>query len=232
MPGTISRRLVGITMLFVTSISSYAQHTKYDFSASFAYGGQDPFITSGSARYFSKPTIWNIRCQVATNFVQSVSIVLEHAVETRSREGLWNLGTTLSSAYNANISESLSMTSLYVEMIRTIVRTDIFRIGIGADLGYGFGGATANVKRINDHSTTSYDNDSPWTSFFLGALIRARLTIVDTDDLDIGLTATGRYWALPTLGPISHSAGVYNGPDIASTHEIGYLAGVSVGIKK
>jgi hypothetical protein len=213
----------------------YAQHTKYDISASFAYSGQDPFITSGSTRFFSKPTIWDLKYQLATTFVQSISLVLEHIGEVRSRQGIWYpAGDPVdpNSAYNALISESLSMTSLYLEMARTVFRTDIFRIAVGADLGYGLGSTGADVDRQSDHTRTHYDGNSPWSSFFLGAFIRARLTIVDNNNLDIGLTVTGRYWGMPTLGPISASPGTYNGPNVTNVHELGYLAGISVGLKK
>ena len=221
--------------MLLCSVSGHAQHTKYDFSASFAYGGQYPFITSGTVKFYTTPFIWNIRCQLGTTYVQSISVVLEHVAETRSRKGIWYPNGYLApvnTAYDANISESLRMTSLYFEMARTIVRTDIFRIALGADLGYGLGSTSTDVERLSDHSTSHVDGNAVWTSFFLGAFIRARLTIVDNEQVDVGLTLTGRYWGLPTLGPLSTSTDVYDGPDVRSLHEVGYLAGISVGLKK
>jgi hypothetical protein len=230
-----SRLLIGIVLLLSSSTTIFAQHTKRDLSFSFAKNGEVPFVTSGRIPFFTNPFIWNIKYQVWTRYILSASFALEHVAETRNRQGIWvPLGSPANPnlGYNAYISEHLSMTTLYLEVARTVLRTDEFRIAIGGDLGYGIGSATADVEKIIGHAKTNYESQSPWTSFFLGAFVRARLTVYSDDLFDIGLTATARYWSMPTLGPLSdgRNAGGYYGPNIGGIHELGYLAGISIGM--
>lgn len=222
-------------MLSAAFSTALAQHTRYEFGASFAAGGQYAFISDGDGVFFGTPFIWNLRAQLGTNYIQSISAVLERVSQTSSRQGLWSPSGSLvdvTDPYNANITEHLAMYALYVETIRTIARSDLFRLGIGLAFGYALGSADATAERLTDHSTRSYDGSSPWTSFYLGAFTRARITVIDNETMDIGLTATARYWAMPTLGPVAVSVNSYNGPNVRAVHEVGYLAGVSVGIKK
>lgn len=228
-------RLVVVAVLFLTAASTVlAQHTPSEFGASFAYGGQYPFIADGNANFFTTASLWNIRAQLATNYIQSYSAVLERIGQTSTRQGLWSPGSGFVNsitAYNADISEHLALYALYVETNRTIVRTDKFRVGLGLCFGYALGSADASVKSITEKTTKTYDGDAPWTSFYFSIFSRARLTVYETRKLDIALTGTLRYWGLPTLGPLAVSANNYNGPNIRALHELGYLGGISVGVK-
>ncbi len=210
-----------------------AQHTRHEIGASFAVNGQYPFASDGTNGFFTEPFIWNLRYQLTTNYVQSLALVFEHIGETRSHSGIWSVDSDPHNDYNANIAEHLQINVLYLEMMRTIVRTDIFRVGVGVGLGYGIGTAEAEVEKIVDHSTKAFDGQQLWTSFFLSLFARARLSIYETDKLDLGITLTTRYWGLPTYGPQSSTNpnGGYQGPKISSVHEVGYLFGVSVGLK-
>ena len=237
---SICRVIVGAIVVLVCSASlvgtAFSQHTRREIGASFAINGQYSFASDGANGFFTAPFIWNLRYQLTTNFVQSLAVVIEHIGETRSHSGLWTSLSTPANPtddYNANIAEHLQISVLYLEMIRTIIRTDIFRVGVGVGVGYGIGTASAEVERITDHSKKTYEGEQLWTSFFLSAFTRARLSIYETDKLDLGITVTGRYWGLPTYGPQSSTnlGGGYQGPKISSVHELGYLVGVSVGLK-
>jgi hypothetical protein len=227
--------LVTAVLLLAVTTTVQAQHTRSEFGASFAYGGQYPFIADGNANFFALPTIWNLRAQLGTNFVQSYSVIFERIGQSSIRQGLWSpRGSVVdpTSAYNANIDEHLAMYAIYFETNRTVIRTDNFRLGVGLALGYALGSADASVENIVDNSTRTYDGDAPWSSFYLSIFTRGRLTLYETEQIDVGLTGTIRYWGLPTLGPVAVSMSNYNGPNIRTLHELGYLAGVSVGIKK
>ncbi len=234
---SICRVIVGIIVVLACNTSFtgvvLAQHTGREIGASFAVNGQYPFASDGTNGFFTAPFIWNLRYQLTTNYVQSLSVVIEHIGETRSHSGIWSVNSDPQNDYNANIAEHLQINVLYLEMIRTIVRTDIFRVGVGVGLGYGIGTASAEVEKIIDHSKINVDGEQLWTSFFLSAFTRARLSIYETDKLDLGITVTARYWGLPTYGPQSSTnpGGGYQGPKISSVHELGYLVGVSVGLK-
>jgi hypothetical protein len=229
------RALIGIVLLLSSSTGVVAQHTKRDISFSVAKNGQLPFVTSGRIPFFTNPFIWSLKYQVYTSYILSASFALEHISETRDREGIWiPLGdpSKPNAGYNAYISERLSMTTLYLEVARTIFRTDEFRIGVGGDLGYGLGTPIAEVEKIIGHQKTSYESQSIWSSIFYGVFVRARLTVYTDGIIDIGLTGTARYWSMPSLGPLANgkSAGGYYGPNIGGVHELGYLAGISIGV--
>src|SRR5437016_3793725 len=93
---SIPKVILAMTVVFYSALSTqhsallFAQHTNHEIGFSFAYGGQSPFVTSGNndAGFFRQPFIWNFRYQVATNYVQSLSFILEHVGEERSRTGL------------------------------------------------------------------------------------------------------------------------------------------------
>jgi hypothetical protein len=211
-----------------------AQHTIYEIGFSFAYAGQAPFVSSGNdePRFFRQPLIWNLRYQVATNFVQSLSVVLERITEARAYSSLWNdVPNSSTVPYNADISERLSMTTLGFEGIRTLIRTDEFRLGIGISLGYGFGGATATVKKLTDGSQKTFESCDIWNGFLVSTFVRGRVTVYSNSSLDIGITGSFRVWGFPSISPLSQCMDSYNGPSLRSVFEIGYLAGVSVGLK-
>lgn len=221
-----------VTISFVNSLA--AQHTNREIGVSFAYAGQAPFVASGNDRtnFFKQPLIWNVRYQVATNYVQSLSVVLERVSEQRTREGLWSdYPNTSAIPYNANISERLSMTTLGLEGIRTLIRTDEFRLGIGISLGYGFGSATANVQNIATGTQQTFESCDTWSGLLLSAFLRVRYTIFLSNSLDIGVTGSARIWGFPSIAPLSECLTAYNGPELRSVFEIGYLAGISVALK-
>ncbi len=210
----------------------HCQHTNHEIGFSFAFAGQSPFITSNDdAGFFRKPLMWNLRYQVATNYLQSIAIVLEHVGEERSRIGLWNDIPNSSPVYNAEISEQLSMTTLGLEGIRTFIRTDEFRLGIGIGLAYGFGGATATVKKITDGTSSTFESCDTWNGFLVSAFLRGRYSFYISDKLDLGVTGSLRAWGFPTIGPLTNCSDEYNGPAVRSLFEVGYLAGISVGLK-
>jgi hypothetical protein len=222
-----------VVLLIVTSAK--AQHTIHEIGFSFAYAGQAPFISSNNDQsgFFRQPLIWNIRYQVATNYVQSLAIVLERVSELRNRTGLWpnDFANSSVGAYNANIAERLYMTTFGLEGTRTFIRSDIFRLGIGISLGYGFGGASANVKNNADGSQKIFDSSDLWSGFLVSTFLRGRFTIYTTNALDIGFTGSIRLWGFPSIGPLTLSETMYDGPILRSIFEIGYIAGVSIGLK-
>jgi hypothetical protein len=232
---SVPKSLIGI-ILFILCLAraSEAQHTSREIGFSFAYAGQAPFVASGNdqTNFFRQPLIWNLRYQVATNFVQSLSVVLERVTEERTHSGLWSdVPNSTLAPYNADIAERLSMTTLGLEGIRTLIRTDDFRLGIGISLGYGFGGATANVKKLTDGSQKTFESCDIWDGFLVSTFVRARVTVYTNSSIDLAITGSLRAWGFPTISPLSDCADDYNGPALRSVFEIGYLAGISVGLK-
>ena len=231
-------RRIGIHTFFFAMVlitgTGKAQHTNKEIGFSFAYAGQAPLFSSNNDQsgFFRQPLIWNLRYQIATNYVQSLAMVLENVSEKRSRTGLWNdIPNSSNGAYNADISERLYTTTFGLEGIRTFIRSDIFRLGIGISLAYGLGGATAVVKKITDGSQQTFDSWDSWSGFLVSIFARGRLTIYSDNSLDVGITGSIRLWGFPSIGPLTVSETTYNGPMLRSVFEIGYLAGVSVGLK-
>ncbi|MEP7235842.1 MAG: hypothetical protein ABI778_11165 [Ignavibacteriota bacterium] len=225
--------ILGIFALFFTPDAN-AQHTSHEIGFSFAYAGQAPFVSSGNnePQFFRKPLIFNLRYQVATNFVQSLAIVVERLSESRNYSALWNdIPNSNSTPYNAEITEGLTMTTLGLEGIRTLIRTDDFRLGLGLSLGYGFGGATAIVKKLNDGTEKSFESCDAWNGFMVSTFVRGRWTLISTNSLDLGISTTIRVWGFPSISPLTQCMDSYNGPSLRSVFEIGYLAGISVGLK-
>ncbi len=228
----ISIVMTSFVLLFICS--AYAQHTNHEIGFSFAYAGQTPLISSNNdqMRFFSEPLILNLRYQVATNYLQSLALVLENVSEQRTRTGLWNdIPNSSTGEYNASIAERLYMTTLGLEGIRTFLRSDAFRLGIGISLGYGFGGSTATVKKLTDGTLKTFESDDVWNGFFVSTFIRGRITIYTNNLLDIAVTGSIRLWGFPSIGPLTVSKSTYNGPVLRSIFELGYVAGISVGLK-
>ena len=174
----------------------------------------------------------NLRYQVATNYVQSLAVVLESISEKRSRIGLWNDFPNLANgAYTADIAERLTMTTLGIEGIRTLIRTDEFRLGIGVSLGYGFGGATATVKNLTTNTEKTFESCDTWNGFLISTFVRGRFTVYTSNSLDIGVTGSARVWGFPSISPLTDCQSSYNGPSLRSIFEIGYLAGLSLGLR-
>jgi len=223
--------LVGLCIL--GTCSGYAQHAKREFAVSFATGGQSPIAVTGDDRsgFWRKPFIFNLRFQVATDYVTSASLFFEHIGETRIRTDLWSdaPNTTSPPPYNADISERLSMTLFGVEAARTLLRFEDFRIAFTIGAGYGLGSASADVRRITTGETKSFESCDIWHGVYLAGSLRGRYTVYQGAQYDIGLTASFRTWGFPTIGPFGDCRTSYNGPDFRALYEIGYLAGVSVG---
>jgi hypothetical protein len=229
---SLTRTLFCAVLFLFLYHPALAQHTPREIGISFAYAGQSPFISSGNdnPQFFTKPLIWNIRYQVATNYVQSLSVVLEGVSEQRSYQGVW-IFDPVDPKYNAAVAERLTITTLGLEGIKTVIRTDLFRLGIGISLGYGFGGATAIVKKVTTGSRQTFESSDIWNGLLVSAFTRARLSVYTNNVIDIGITGTFRIWGFPTIAPLTESQSSYNGPSLRSVMEIGYLAGVSVGLK-
>lgn len=212
--------------------SSHAQHTKHDISLQFAYGGQVPVMTAeGNVQGFYKvPIIFNLRYQVATDYLNALSMTIEHVNEERTRQGLWNdVPGSNSPTYNANIAERLYITTLGLEGILTLLSDGTFRLGAGLGVAYGLGGAVATVENIASDKTKVFESCDTWNGFEVSAFTRARYTVYRNDDIDIGINATLRFWGFPYIGPLSDCQSSYNGPAFRSLIEFGYLAGVSFG---
>lgn len=217
--------------LFLATDSS-AQHTKRDIAVQFAYGGQVPVMTAeGNVQGFYKvPIIFNLHYQVATDYLNALSMTIEHVNEERTRQGLWNdVPGSNSKDYNANISERLYITTLGLEGILTLFSDGTFRIGAGLGVAYGLGGAVATVENIAADKTKVFESCDTWNGFEVSAFTRARYTVYRSDDIDIGITGTLRLWGFPYIGPLSDCQSSYNGPAFRSLIEFGYLAGVSFG---
>ena len=221
-------------ILFAIAGTVHAQHTNREIGFSFAYAGQAPLFSSNNDQvgFFRQPLIMNLRYQIATNYVQSLAIVLEYVNEQRTHTGLWNdIPSSSTGAYNAEIAERLYMTTLGLEGSRTFIRTDQFRFSVGISLGYGLGGATATVKKIADGTQQTFDSEDTWNGLFISTFLRGRITVYTNNSLDIGITGSIRLWGFPSIGPLTVSQSTYNGPVLRSIFEVGYLAGVSVGLK-
>lgn len=221
-------------MAMTFAVSAKAQHTVHEIGLSFAYAGQAPFVSSGNEQtnFFRQPLVLNLRYQVATNYVQSLAVVLERVSEQRSRTGLWNdFPNSSSGVYTADIAERLAMTTLGLEGIRTFIRTDEFRLGIGIGLGYGFGGASATIKKLTDGSQQTFESCNTWSGFLVSTFLRGRFTVFTNNSIDIGITGSMRLWGFPSISPLTDCKSMYNGPMLRSVFEIGYLAGLSVGLK-
>jgi hypothetical protein len=213
--------------------ASYSQHAKREASFSFAVGGQSPLVVSGDDRsgFWRDPVILNLRLQVATDYIMSASIFLEHMSEGRNRSGLWSDSPNTSDPppYNAEITEHLQMTLFGVEAARTLIRTGDLRFAFTVGLGYGLGSARADVRRITTNERKPFESCDTWHGLYLNSSIRARYTIYQGENYDIGVTASLRGWGFPMIGSFGECRTSYNGPDFNAIYEIGYLAGVAVG---
>jgi hypothetical protein len=222
-----------ICICMLCACLTYAQHAKREFAVSVAVAGQRPIAVTGDGRagFWTKPFIFNLRFQVATDYITSASLFLEHVGETRQRRDLWSdaPNTTSPPPYNADISERLSMTVFGVEAARTLLRFGDLRLAITLGAGYGLGSASADVRRITTEETKSFESCDIWHGVYLGASLRGRYTIYQHERYDIGLTASFRTWGFTTIGPFGDCKTSYNGPAFTALYEIGYLAGVSVG---
>lgn len=230
---TISRRVLWLApfcFVLCFAVPAFAQHTDHEFAFSFAKGGQGKLerITFENHGFYQNVTLWNFRAMLITNGVQSLSFFVEHVDETRSYETL--ITRFVNRTFSATVDESMPMTTLGFETIRTLLSYRGFRLGGGIGLGWGFGTPKRVVRPAENFANYSEEGCHLWNAFYLTALMRARYTIYSNEYVDVGLTLTGRYWGFPSIAPTGECGPQdYNGPDMRTAHQIGYLAGISVG---
>lgn len=227
------RETLCVLLALLFGLPAYAQHAKRELAVSIASAGQYPIATKGDARsgFFREPFIFNLRYQVATDYITSASLFIESLAETRERRDLWSDDpSSTTGAYNADISEHLTMTLVGVEAARTLVRTGDFRLALTLAAGYGLGSATAEVQPVTGTGPKrTFESCDIWHGVYLAGSFRGRYTIYQSDTYDIGITASLRTWGFPTIGSFGDCVTSYNGPAFTSLFEIGYLAGLSIG---
>lgn len=208
--------------------TSKAQHTANEIGVSFAQSGQGKLEKRSleNRGFFQDAFIYHLRAQVSTNGIQNFSVFLEGVAETREYDALEDIN---GAAVNTHQAVSVSQTTFGLETMRTVISTGSFRVGLGIGLGIGMGTPSREMTILTTNETRNEDSASPWLSMLLTATARARYTVYRKDDLDVGVTLAGRYWGFPAIGPSSDNVTGYNGPDFRTLHQIGYLAGVSVG---
>jgi hypothetical protein len=227
-----------VWQLFIASYfilhTSYlsAQNMPHEVGFWFAVNGQKSLKDADETNrgFFTNPTIEHLYYSFATNGVQSVSFFVEHVDETRNWNGMWApyaLGKN--PPYPATVDESLDMTTVGFETLRNFISEGGFRFGAGLGVGYGLGGASANVRDSVTGSQTSYSSATLWNAFFADLLIRVRYTVYVSDSYEIAIQLMGRYWSFPAMGPIGNGGEAYNGPSLRAVSEIGYMAGIAVG---
>ena len=223
-----------ITFIFLLPAASLirAQNMPHEAGLWIAVNGQKPLIApdSGNRGFFTNPTIEHLYYQAATNGVQNLSVFLEHTSETRSWDGLWTNFYFNGGQKNvpASVDETLDMTTLGIETVRNLISESGFRFGVGLAIGYGLGGASANVRDTSG-TVTTYNSATLWNAFFLSGFARIRYSLLITSSYDLGIMLMGRYWSFPALGPVSSGGEAYNGPSLRAISELGYMAGISVG---
>jgi hypothetical protein len=217
-----------ICIFGIAPFTSRAQHTKHEVEIAIAFDGQLPLVRNkDQLGFFTNPFIGRFQYQALTNGVQSLSVFLETVSETRTRDDLYS--SSPRAPFNAQIAESVHLTSLGLEMVRTLLVAGDLRIAGGIDIGFGLGRPTLDVTNKTNDSTEHVESLSTWDGLFAAAIIRGRYTIVRSENWDVGLLLTGRYWAFLTIGPLGEATDIYNGPPFRSVHDLGYLFGVSVG---
>jgi hypothetical protein len=231
--GSHLRETLSVLVVLLFSITAYSQHSKREFAVSFAAAGQHPIAITGDDRsgFWRKPIILNLRYQVATDYVTSASLFLEYIGETRTRRDLWSDSPNALDPppYNADITESLSMTVLGLQGARTLLRFGDFRLAFTLGAGYGLGSASADVRKIATGQTKSFESCDIWHGVYLAGSLRTSYTVYQAEKYDIGLTASLRTWGFTTIGSFGDCLTSYNGPNFTALYEIGYLAGVSIG---
>jgi hypothetical protein len=217
-----------IAIIAMVISTSKAQHTAREVGVSFAVSGQGKIEKRSleNRGFFQDAFIFHLRAQVSTNGIQNLSFFIERVSETREYDAQEDINGKAEITHQA---VSVAQTSFGLETFRTVVSTGGFRVGLGIGLGMGFGTPSRTLKVLRTGEYREEDGASPWLSLLLTATARARYTVYRKDDLDVGLTLSARYWGFPAIGPSSSNVNGYNGPDFRTLHQVGYLAGVSVG---
>ena len=211
--------------LIVTHV--HAQHAPREFEALVAQSGQATLVDNAGHRgFFTSPFIGRFQGQVLTNGVQSLSVFLESVNETRTYQDLFQLYPR-SPVVDASFSETMHMSTLGLEVLRTLVVSGSFRMTAGLDLGFGLGTPGEDIRPSDRDTIVHRTSQSTWDGLYASALIRTRLSVFKTGTIDWAIVGVGRYWGFITIGPLGEVTDIYNGPAFRSMHEIGYLAGIS-----
>lgn len=216
-----------VVMMLWSSVCS-AQHMQREVALSLAVGGQGKLEkqTLENRGFFQNAFIWNLRYQISTTGVQNLSAFAEGISETREYTALEDVRGV---AVTTEQKVSVAITTLGVETARTVISTGSFRVALNLGLGLGYSAPSREMTILTTGEKLEQESESPWLSLLLTAGARARLTLYRKDQLDVGLTLSGRYWGFPAIGPTGDVGSRYNGPEFRTLHHIGYLAGVSVG---
>jgi hypothetical protein len=217
-----------IAIIAMVISTSKAQHTAREVGVSFAVSGQGKIEKRSleNRGFFQDAFIFHLRAQVSTNGIQNLSFFIERVSETREYDAQEDIN---GKAEITHQEVSVAQTSFGLETFRTVVSTGGFRVGLGVGLGIGMGTPSRTIEVLRGGGYYEESSESPWLSLLLTATARARYTVYRKNDLDVGLTLSGRYWGFPAIGPSSSNVNGYNGPDFRTLHQVGYLAGVSVG---
>jgi hypothetical protein len=219
---------LGIAIIAMMVSKSNAQHTASEIGVSFAKSGQGKLEKRSleNRGFFQDAFIYHLRAQVSTNGIQNFSVFLEGVSETREYDALED---SKDQPVTTHQKVSVAQTTIGIETMRTLISTGGFRVGVGLGLGLGLGTPEREMTILATRETRVEESASPWLSLLLTATARGRYTVYRQDNLDVGITLAARYWGFPAIGPSSDNVTGYNGPDFRTLHQVGYLAGVSVG---
>ncbi|GEM_PF-2265668 len=224
--------LLAFFSLHSTFSTAVAQNMPHEAGFWLAVNGQMPLGSSDNINrgFFTNPTIEHLYYSFESNGVQSLAIFAEHVGETREWSGMWtNQGFNGSShSFPATVNESLEMTTIGLETVRTLISENGFRLAGGLGLGYGLGDASAEVRDTSGN-VSNFSSAAVWDALLISVFIRAKYAIVVTPKYEISLMLEGRYWGFPAIGPVSSGGTAYNGPGLRAVNELGYLAGISIG---
>jgi hypothetical protein len=153
--------LLVICIFGIAPFTSRAQHTKHEVEIAIAFDGQLPLVRNkDQLGFFTNPFIGRFQYQALTNGVQSLSVFLETVSETRTRDDLYS--SSPRAPFNAQIAESVHLTSLGLEMVRTLLVAGDLRIAGGIDIGFGLGRPTLDVTNKTNDSTEHVESLSTW----------------------------------------------------------------------
>lgn len=229
---SVTSHVVFFFILLIGSASRLlAQHTDHEVAIAFAGAPQFPLASDNTVThgFYQSPFLARIQYLATTNGVQGLYLFLERAAETRSRTDLWTDELQQPSTFNANLDERLVLTTLGLEVVRTLYSESGFRIAAGLGVGGVLGNADVTVHQLSNGRTFNVESCQLWEGIMASIFARARYTVYQHGTSDIGLFAMLRYWGYPTVGPLGQCGDLYNGPPLRSLQEVGYLAGISFG---
>lgn len=223
----------GVFFILQPSSLILAQNMPHEAGFWLAVNGQKPLHAPDESNrgFFTNPTIEHFYYSFASNGIQSVSFFVEHIDETRNWQGSWAtyISGKNAGSYPASVQESIGMTMLGFETTRNFITLSDFRFGGGLGLGFGLGGASANVYDSLTKSQNSYSSATLWEAFLVHVFLRVRYSVYSSENYELALQLMGRYWSFPFLGPVANGGDAYNGPSLRAVSELGYMAGISIG---